>query len=86
MLAFEVWAYMYFLLEGWAGILCYPRSDLLNYDECDPDTLLVTTMSVAEKELRIIDPEGKGTYSDHVHTYMYVGFIPSHSPRLALFL
>ena len=49
---------------AFCAILDRHRPDLLNYDDCDPDTPLTnleTAMSVAEKELgivRIIDPEG----------------------------
>ena len=49
---------------AFCAIIDRHRPDLLNYDDCDPDTPLVNlemAMSVAEKELgivRLIDPEG----------------------------
>ena len=49
---------------AFCAIIDRHRPDLLNYDDCDPDTPLSNlelAMNVAEKELgivRIIDPEG----------------------------
>ena len=53
---------------AFCAIIDRHRPELLNYDDCDPDTPLSNlelAMSVAEKELgivRIIDPEGKKLY------------------------
>ena len=50
---------------AFCAIIDRHRPDLLNYDDCDPDTPLVnleTAMSVAEEKLgivRLIDPEGE---------------------------
>ena len=53
---------------AFCAIIDRHRPELLNYDDCDPDTPLSNlelAMSMAEKELgivRIIDPEGKKLY------------------------
>ena len=70
---------------AFCAILDRHRPDLLNYDDCDPDTPLVnleTAMSVAEKELgivKIIDPEGTCTCTcKKKHTHCCSGCLNCH--------